>query len=344
MAASKERTYFLLALLIGSAVLTFFVFRPFIATVALAAVFAVLLRPVEVRIRAGMPRYPSLAAFLTLLIGCLFVLIPLTLLGTLVVGQSGAAFNSLLSGSFNIERAALTTGQWLEPHVPGATAFAESFSTQFSAYLEQSLQWFVGRAGTVITTAFDILLQLIVFLIALYYLLRDGEKLKHFLIRRSPLSDEEGRAIVRQLSLTVNSVVKGTLVIAAIQGFLAGLGYFFFGVPNEFLWGALTAVAALLPGLGTGFVLIPATLYLFLVGNLVGAIGLALWGLLIVSTIDNFLRPYLMSRGAELHPLIVLLSIIGGLAFYGPAGIFLGPLTASFLQAVYVVYARKGVV
>lgn len=341
MANGKERTYFLLALLLGSAVLAFFVFRPFIATVALAAIFAVLLHPVQMRIGARLPRRPGVSAFLTLLIGLVFLLIPLSLVGALVVEQSGRAFGSLITNGVDIGGAAQAAGQWLEPHFPGATAFAESFASQLSAYAEQSIQWFVGRAGAAVTTVFDFLLQLIVFLFALYYLLRDGQELNRFLVRKSPLTDAEGESILKQLSLTVNSVVKGTLVIAVVQGTLAGIGYFLLGVPNAILWGVCTAVAALLPPLGTGFVLVPATLYLVFTGHIAAAVALSVWGIFVVSTIDNFLRPYLMSRGASLHPLVILLSVIGGLAFYGPAGIFLGPLTASFLYAVYSVYAKE---
>lgn len=339
--ASKERTYFLLALLLGSAVLAFFVFRPFLTTFALAAVFAVVLHPVQERLLRRLKGRAGIASLLTLLIGCFFVLIPLTLVGTLLLDQSRTAYGSFISGSFTAQKIVVAIGSWLEPHVPGAGAYAQTVSLEINSYLGQGLQWFIGRAGAAFTGALSFVLHLIIFLMSLYYLLRDGDSLEKLLIRKSPLVDEEGAAIFKQLSLTVSSVVKGSLVIACVQGMLAGIGYFLFGVPNAVLWGLSTAVSALIPGVGTSLILVPTVIYLFITGNVTGGIGLALWGMFLVGLIDNFLAPRLMSRGAQLHPLVILLSILGGVALYGPAGIFLGPLTASFLYAVYTVYAKQ---
>lgn len=343
MTNSKERTYFLFALLIGATILSFMVLQPFLITIALAAIFAVVLQPVHrvVSDRLKLPK--GLSAFVTLLLGCLFVITPLALIGTLVVGQSSQAYTELMNGTSitSAQQVATSIGSWLEPYIPGATAYIQTLSLELNTYATQALQWLLQHVGVAFASILGLLLRLLIFLMALYYFLKEGAALEQVLIKKSPLLDEDAAAIFKKLSRTVSSVVNGSLAIACIQGLLAGIGFFIFGVPNAALWGVTTALAALIPGVGTSLVLIPAIIYLFAVGNTVLAIGLLLWGTLLVGLIDNFLSPRLMGRGAQLHPLVILLSVLGGVVLYGPAGLFLGPLTISLLYAVYTVYSTQ---
>jgi predicted PurR-regulated permease PerM len=173
----------------------------------------------------------------------------------------------------------------------------------------------------------------------LYYLLKEGDTIRHALTKHSPIADQEAEAIFTKLSKTISGIVRGSLVVAGIEGVLAGIGFAFFGIPNPSLWAILTAVAALVPGVGTMLVMAPAIIFLFVTGNVGGGIGLALWYLCMLALVDNFLAPKIMSKGSELHPLLILLSVLGGVAYFGPVGIFMGPLTISFLFAVYTTYA-----
>lgn len=345
MQNTKGRTYFLLALLLGSAVVAFMVLRPFLTTIAVAAVFAVVLYPMYRHACRYFGKHTSIAALVTILIATLIIALPLTVVGTLVVDQSRQAYGSVASGATidTVQRVATNVGAWLEPYAPGATEYASSISLELNTYLKQGLQWLVSRIGSAFASILALMLRFFIFYMALYYFLKDGAKLEKLLIEKSPLDDEEGAAILKRLSLTVSSVVKGSLVIACIQGTLAGIGYLIFGVPNPALWGIATAVAALMPGVGTSLIIIPSVIYLFVTGSTGSALGMLLWGSLLVGLIDNFLSPRLMGRGAQLHPLAILLSVLGGVILYGPAGIFLGPLTISFLYAVYTVYATPNV-
>lgn len=208
-------------------------------------------------------------------------------------------------------------------------------------YVTGALEWLVSHVGTAFASVLGIFLRVLIFMMALYYFLKEGMKLEKVLIKKSPLHDDDAATILNQLKRTISSVVKGSLAIACIQGALAGVGFLIFGVPNAALWGVSTAVAALIPGVGTSLVLGPAIIYLFITGSLWQAVGMLLWSVFLVGLIDNFLAPRLMGKGAMLHPLVILLSVLGGIALYGPVGIFLGPLTISFLFAVFTVYSNK---
>lgn len=345
METSKERTYFLLILLAGSTVLAFLVFRPFLITVALAAVFAVILEPLRAWIQKNVIRGKGLAAFFTLLSGTLIVLIPLILVVTLVVEESKTAYASLATGStgITVEQVTRNIGMWLEPYIPGSTDVAASIASELNAYISQGLQWLLNNVGVAFSGVVAIVLRLLIFFMTLYYFLKEGDVIRRILTKRSPIADTEAEAIFTTLSKTVSGIVRGSLVIACIQGTLSGIGFLIFGIPSPSLWGVTTAISALVPGVGTSLVLVPAVIFLLVTGNTGGAIGLAIWSMLMVGLVDNLLSPKLMSKGAELHPLLILLSVLGGLSFYGAVGIFMGPLTVSFLFAVYTTYAGHSI-
>ena len=126
--------------------------------------------------------------------------------------------------------------------------------------------------------------------------------------------------------------------MALIQGILTAVGFTFFGIPNATLWGSVAAITALIPGIGTALVLLPAILYLYFSGETLFAVGLLLWGMTAVGLVDNFLGPKLVERGMRLHPFLILLSVLGGVGFFGPLGFLLGPLVLSLLFALIEIY------
>ena len=139
----------------------------------------------------------------------------------------------------------------------------------------------------------------------------------------------------------INSVIKGSLVIAIIQGILTGLGFTLFQVPNPALWGSIASITALIPGIGTALVLIPGILYLFFSFKIGLGFGLLAWGILAVGLIDNILGPTLVGRGTKIHPFLVLFGVLGGIQLFGPAGFIAGPLILSLLFALAEIYSKS---
>jgi predicted PurR-regulated permease PerM len=124
------------------------------------------------------------------------------------------------------------------------------------------------------------------------------------------------------------------LLIALTQGFVSGIGFAIFGVPSATLWGSMAAVGSLVPGVGTAIVIAPMVMYLLVTGSTVAAIGLAIWGIIAVGMVDNFLGPILVGRGVRIHALFILFAVIGGVQYFGPLGFILGPLVLSLLYAL----------
>jgi predicted PurR-regulated permease PerM len=127
-------------------------------------------------------------------------------------------------------------------------------------------------------------------------------------------------------------------LVALLRGVFTALGFFFFGIPNPVLWGAIAGIAGLIPAIGIIVVFVPAILFTFYASGLPFALGLLVWGLLVVGLIDNVLAPRMVGKGMQVHSLFVLLAIFGGISYFGPLGIFLGPLTLSLLFALLSVY------
>jgi len=341
MQTETLRPYFLMVALLGVLALTTAVFWPFLKPLALAAVFAVVLQGLYQRVSRLLGGWPSTAALFTVVLGTLFIVLPLSLVGTLVADQARGLYVSLEQGGGQsvLTNIAFRVDETFGQSVPGLREFAQTFSTDIDTYVKEALQWIAGHAGDIFSGLSRLLLSFFIFFIALYYLLKDGTRVRQLLIELSPLNDREDVKVFDRLELAINSVIKGNLVIALVQGVLTMIGFTLFGVPNAILWGTVAAVAALIPGIGTGLVFIPAVAILFFTGANVAAFGLLIWGALGVGLIDNFLGPKLVGHGMNLHPLLVLLSVIGGLIYFGPAGIFLGPLTLSLLFALLSIYA-----
>lgn len=333
--------YFLGALIAVLCVLGFFIFKPFLVMLILAAVFAVVLQSPYHAIFRHMPRSPGIAALITILFLVVCIFTPLFSIGAYVASDARELYSLLTDGggkTYVAEVIQYAHGV-ASRYVPGLAG--PDLSLAADEYIKNGLSWFMSNIGDAFSGVARFLLSLFIFLIALYYFLRDGRQFKRAIIDASPLADANDELIFARLELAVNSVIKGSLMIAFIQGVLTGIGFTIFGIPNSILWGVVAMIAALIPGIGTSLVLLPGILYLFIVGAGTQAIGLLIWGVVAVGLIDNMLGPKLLGKGIQLHPLLVLLSVLGGLAFFGAVGVFLGPLTVSLLFTLLSLYRRS---
>ncbi len=342
MLQHKVQLQFLLVLLAGALLLSYFILSPFLAAVVLAAIFAVVLNPLYERILRRFGDRKPVSALATVFITIICILTPLAILGAQIFQEALHVYGTVTQD--NSTQNVLVTvinrlGKTAEEIVPGSGFFFNNLSTNVDIYVKQGFTWIVNHFGTALSSFSSLMLSFFIFLISFYYLLIDGGKLKQAIIKLSPLDDSDDKVVFDRLKAAVNSVVKGSLLIALIQGVLTAVGFTIFGVPNAVLWGTLTTIAALIPGIGTSLVLLPAIAYLFIVGDTLPAVGLTAWGLFAVGLIDNMLYPKLVGRELQLHPLIVLLSVLGGIALFGPIGIFLGPITISLLFAFIYIYS-----
>jgi predicted PurR-regulated permease PerM len=342
MNSENIQGYFLAALLVVAFALSALLFQPFFTPLVLAAAFAAVLHPVYRKILAEMPTLYGTAALCTLLGVLVCIMLPLYFAGTVIAYETARLYASFSDGSASLLMHEMLNKilASLPQNIPGANNISDTITANISQYAQEALKWLSGHIAGAFSGVASIFLSLLVFLIALFYFLRDGEKFKRAIIAYSPLPDADDEAIFNRLGLAVNSVIRGNLFIALLRGIMTAFGFFLFGVPNSILLGMMTAVIGLLPGIGLVIMFTPAIIYTFFVGGPVPAIGLLAWGIIAVGLIDNVLGPKLVGRGMQLHPLLVLLSIFGGIEFFGAVGIFLGPLCVSLLFALLSIYGK----
>lgn len=180
----------------------------------------------------------------------------------------------------------------------------------------------------------DLLVGVAVMIIALYYFLADGPAMIQSLMRLSPLDDRYEEQLLREFATVSRAVVLATLLSALAQGILAGIGYFFAGVGSVALLTMLTMLFALIPFIGGAAVWVPCCLWLFLEGRTTAAILLTIYCAVVVSMADNVIKPLVLQGQSNLHPLLALLSVLGGVKALGPIGIVVGPMVVAFLQAL----------
>lgn len=314
------------------AALTFFIFMPFLSVLVIAAIIALLLNPIYKRVLALCRNKRSLASILVILIALVFIAVPLSILGVQIFDESKGLYLTLQEGQAEYVK---NVTAFIEQPI---RAFLPDFKIDTHEYLGKIFDWISGNLGPFVTGTAQVFLNILLVAIALFFFLRDGGHFAKSFMSLSPLDDAYDREIIKRVSATVNSVMRGTLAIALIQGFLVGMGLTIFGVPNATLWGSIAALSALIPGIGTGLIVIPSIVYLIVMDHSGAAIGLAIWGVVVVGLVDNFLLPYFYSRGVKVHPLFVLFSVLGGLILFGPAGFLFGPLVLSLFMSLLYVY------
>ncbi|HCC05716.1 TPA: hypothetical protein DEP58_05475 [Patescibacteria group bacterium] len=331
----KSSQYFLFLALTASIVVVYFIAKPFLGVLILAAVFAFLFQPIYKKFLSFFEGRESLSTFLTTLVAIILVLLPVSLLATQIFKESNQLYQTLITEEGGFVGSIENTVNNIRTALP----IPADFPLDLGQYAERGLETLIQNLGTFFSSFAKLVLNVFVFLTAFYFFIKDGNKLKEYLIALSPLEDVDDTLILTRLKTAVSATVKGNLAIGLIQGVLSGAGFAIFGVPNPFLWGAVAVVAAFIPAIGTALVITPAIIFLFLSGNTFGGVGLLIWGVTAVGLVDNFLGPRLVGRGMQLHPLAVFVSVLGGLAFFGPLGFLLGPLAMSVCLALIDIYS-----
>lgn len=295
----------------------------------------------------------SISIILTMLVIVIILLLPFSYIVFEVTQQGFEFYNSLSS---NIAKGALfglgctSADSKICFLINNIEKFsAQSLSTMgFDKHLQKLLQYleeiltnyFIKVPLAILNGGFILLIS--------YFLFKDGEKMKQKIIDWLPIRKKTIKRLIDQLEKVTYAVVFGQLFVALTQGFVAIIGFYVFGVPLPIFWGVLTAFFALVPPVGTAIIWVPASLYMVLTGyftndyiTLSKGIGLFVYGVLILNTIDNVLRVKIMQAKADLHPIIVIVGVIGGVNLFGAIGLFLGPILLPLLITYFETFRER---
>ncbi len=309
---------------------------PFLPALAWALALAVLFDPMQRWLEAKVKR-PTLAAALCVLVIALVVVVPATFVLDRIIREAADGADSVktlvVSGAwrqvFEAHPRLASIGRWVEQQfdLPGTAQSAAAWLTgTATAFLRGSLLQLVG---------------LVVTFYVLFYLLRDRTVILQALRALSPLPKPDMDRVFSDVYDTVHATVYGTLAVAAVQGALGGLMFWWLGLPEPLLWGVVMGLLAVVPVLGAFIVWVPAALFLGLEGSVGRALLLTLWGAVVVGGIDNLLYPILVGRRLKLHSVVAFVSIVGGLLVLGPSGLILGPVIFTVTRVLLETWSRR---
>ena len=313
------------------------VMRRFLVTLLLAGVFTAIIHPGYRKLLSLFRGRAKLAAATTMLILVLLVVVPvIAFLGVLVsqaIQVSSGAGPTIQEQLANRDRLTEKIAQ-----LP--------FADQLLPYREQAIQklgeaaaalgrFVVGKVSDVTRGTVSFIVQLVILLYAMFFFLMDGKAILGTIMNHLPLSPDDRTRLVDRFSSVARATLTGTVVVGVLQGTMGGFGFAVAGIPGAVFWGTVMTVFAMIPGVGTALVWVPAAIYLGVNGRTVATIVFALYFVLVVGMIDNVLRPRLVGRGTQMHELLVLLSTLGGIMFFGVLGFILGPVVAALFITLW---------
>ncbi len=314
-----------------SVLLFLIILSPLATPVLLAIVCAALWHPFYLFIKKRFHLYPSVASFLTLCIFALVGIVPLAFVGVQIV-QEGVSVYQYASGISSDSLAVYGNSMAIFDRFVSPDSLI-SRVVSFESLIRKLAEYITSLVSYTLSQAISIFVGLGIFCFSFYYALKDGVVLKEYIIKSLPFPISVSQRISNQLYGTIHSVIKGFLIVSVLQGVLAGVGFWIASVPQPVLWGTVATVAALVPGFGTALIVIPAVLYSLIFQSIWQALFLLTWGVLVVGTADNVIRPLLTSRETGLHPLFIFLSIIGSIQLIGISGFIIGPVIVALLYA-----------
>lgn len=327
--------WFFIFLALGIFYLFAQIISPFFLTILTAVMVAVLVTPFERWLRDRI-HHPRVSTAIVLLVVAIVIMGPLATAGIIAARQA-----------VDITQWFLANPDWISQISRGTEPFFSSLPNalrdtlgliDLSSVVQIIAEWTKTNGAEIFSSGAALIFKVFIFFICLYFFLVEREKILREIVLLSPLKDSVDKNILTRMVETVRGVVFGSLIVACIQGVIAAVGLTIFGVPGALIWAGLVVIAAQIPMLGTSTIMLPAVLYLFITGNFGAGIGLLIWSMFAVGLVDNLLQPFIVGGRTRMHALLILLSMLGGLQYFGPIGFIFGPTVLAALLVLLEMY------
>jgi len=320
MQKKNIQTISFFVLLLFFILLTVRLFGYFFQPLAMAVILGVIFLPVH-KFIVNKIKNESLSALITIFIILIIIFIPSLFVGKMITGEIVSFYEQNKEGGIAFDKQILSNSLPTEWQYE-ANNIINIVVSKISEWA-RNLTLDVSKIASNVTSFF---LSCFLILFSIFYFLKDYKKIKSWLASFLSLSIANEKLLINRLVSSVNGVILGKFLLAFLQGLVAIVGFLLVGLPRPFFWGFLTMFSAFIPIIGTGLVVIPAIIYLFIFKSFIPAIILIVWYAVIHVSIDNIVTPKVIGSTTQVHPLLILLSILGGIEFFGPLGFFFGPI------------------
>jgi predicted PurR-regulated permease PerM len=333
----KMRSVFFFGLIAILSIGVLYLFAPFAYPIFWAAVVAIMFYPVHQRLVKFFKK-ESPAALVSVLLIFLIIFIPITTLSTVLVKQAHDLYVTVSNS--NLIQNPEQVQNWLSTNELTAP-LVNKIQTDWTGYAANAIQWISNFLLTSIKSitqnSLNFLLMTFIMFYSLYYFFKDGPRMLHKIMRLSPLGDEYEQLLYERFTSTTRATLKSTLIVGGIQGLMSGILFWVTGIEGAFIWGVIMTIIAIIPAIGTPIILIPAGIVMLLLGNFWQGLVLLIGGG-VISTLDNLIRPPLVGKDIQMHPLIVFFATLGGIVMFGISGFVIGPIIAALYISVMSIY------
>ena len=335
--------FVLVFILLAISLLFMRLLQPFLLSIFIAALFAALFNPLYKSVLSKVGQRRSIASAATILIVLFFVVVPLGLLLAVLTAQAVEVAQSATPwirqqiaepGAITQTMEGLPFYSYIEPYRETALEKLGQFTGVASGWVVDGVQSFT--LGTI-----SALISVLIILYTLFFFLIDGDRLLFYILYYLPLNDADETKLLRRFTSVARATLKGTAVIGALQGSLAGLALYFGGIPSALFWAVTMMVLSVVPGIGAALVWIPAVIYLLVGGQYITALAVGVFCALVVGSIDNVLRPRLVGNDTQLHELMIFFSTLGGIIMFGFMGFVIGPIIAALFVTLWELYGDE---
>jgi predicted PurR-regulated permease PerM len=342
----RSNQLILLGFLAVSLYSCYWLVKPFLQPIILAMLIGMMTYPAHDWLVAKLNGQKNIAAMVSTLVLALVFLIP-ALLVLVAILKQGVSYSTIVmdwATGDNIHHLLnrpfmLDIKEWLGRILPENALDPEVIKAQALSSARVVGKNFAGVSTAMLGSLTSFMIDFMLLLFALFFVLRDHDKLITFIRHALPLSRSQEDTLLKEVKDVSKSALLGSLLTAVTQGIVGGFGLWLAGFPALF-WGAIMAVASLIPVVGTALIWVPAAIYLFLTGDTGWAIFMLVWGVVVVGSIDNFLRPLFM-QGATMNTVIVFFSLLGGLQVFGLIGLIYGPIVFSITLVFFKMYENE---
>ncbi len=323
----------LFVLLIAALLGVLLILRPFLSAIILALLLVSIFYPAYRRIRDRVGGRENLAAAASVLLVFTLIVIPFLLFTGALVQQGADVFQQAQTwlGEGNLQRLVesekieaflqhpllVRSREFLQKYFPESTAQNCAIADRLLDISRQALQYLGEHIIPLVTKTGLLLVNFLIMLFVMFYAFKDGNKMLDYVLHLIPLAATHQRLVIERIRYVARAVLLGTVMTASTQAVLAMIAFHIVHIP-AFFWGVMLGAASLVPFVGTALIWVPAVIYLLAVGKIVAAVFMLVWGLLVISSVDNFLRPFFMKGQSGMSVLVLFFAILGGIRVFGP--------------------------
>jgi predicted PurR-regulated permease PerM len=318
---------------------------PFYGAILWALTAAIVFAPANAALAKALNGHRNTAAGLTLLGIIAMVIVPAGVIGSLLVEEAIGTYQDLQTQPLDIGVTLETLRHVVpEPALAAIDKYAltdiDKLEGRISAFLTSGLRIVAEQAVNIGQSAFSFVVGLSIMLYLTYFLLRDGRTIAQTVSSRIPMAPAKRRALFEKFITVIRATIKGSIVVAIVQGLVGGLTFYFLDIRAPLLWGVVMGMLSLVPAIGTGLVWVPVAIYLLATGDVARGGALLLVGFFIISMVDNILRPILVGKDTRMPDYVVLISTLGGIGVMGINGFITGPVIAAMFMAAWDIFSE----